>query len=166
MKKVLVVFLVLVAFACAVTFAARRLPVHYAVRSRPIRLARLSRGEEAFIFIEEQRWGRASSVATDEVSKFLPRMLRHLATAPDLLSSHAIAFHLTEGKLEQFELPNMGAYAHFVISERTLCVVSSEYSNVAALGFRWTVSELVCVSPQQGAQVHRLGSRHGNTPTD
>src|SRR5437879_9998688 len=67
MKKALVVFLVLVAFASAVTFAARRLPVHYAVRSRPIRLARLSRGEEAFVFIEEQRWGRASSVATDEV---------------------------------------------------------------------------------------------------
>src|SRR5207253_5783737 len=66
MKKALVVFLVLVAFASAVTFAARRLPVHYAVRSRPIRLARLSRGEEAFIFIEEQRWGRASSVATED----------------------------------------------------------------------------------------------------
>src|SRR6267143_1504022 len=166
MKKALVVFLVLVAFASAVTFAASRLPVHYAVRSRPIRLARLSRGEEAFIFIEEQRWGRASSVATDEVSKFLPRMLRHLATAPDLLSSHAIAFHLTEGKLEQFELPNMGAYAHFVISERTLCVVSSEYSNVAASGFRWTGSEFVAVSPNEADELLSLVSGTAITPSD
>ena len=166
MKKALVVFLVLVAFASAVTFAARRLPVHYAVRSRPIRLARLSRGEEAFIFIEEQRWGRASSVATDEVSKLLPRMLRQLAAAPDLLSSHAIAFHLTEGKLEQFELPNMGAYAHFVISERALCVVSSEYANVAASGFRWTGSEFVAVSPNEAAELLSLVSGSAITPSD
>ena len=166
MKKALVVFLALVAFSCAVTFAARRLPVHYAVRSRPIRLARLSRGEEAFIFIEEQRWGRASSVATDEVSKFLPRMLRQLATTPDLLSSHAIAFHLTEGKLEQFELPNMEAYAHFVISERTLCVVSSEYANVAASGFRWTGSEFVAVNPNEAAELLSLVSGTAITPSD
>src|SRR5437899_10925240 len=136
MKKALVVFLVLVAFASAVTFAARRLPVHYAGRGRPIRLARLSRGEEAFIFIEEQRWGRASSVARDEVSKLLPRMLRQLAAAPDLLSSHAIAFHLTEGKLEQFELPNMGAYADFVSSARALWVAASRCATVAARGVR------------------------------
>jgi len=166
MKKALVVFLALVAFSCAVTFAARRLPVHYAVRSRPIRLARLSRGGEAFIFIEEQRWGRASSVATDEVSKFLPRMLRQLATTPDLLSSHAIAFHLTEGKLEQFELPNMEAYAHFVISERTLCVVSSEYANVAASGFRWTGSEFVAVNPNEAAELLSLVSGTAITLSD
>lgn len=167
MKKVLIVFLALVAFAGAVTFVVSRLPVHYAVRSRPVRLARLSHGDEAFIFVEEQRWGRASNIATEKTSKLLPRTVRYFVTAPDLLSSHTIAFHLAEGKLEQFELPNMAAYAHFVISERSLCVVSSEYAaNAAASGFRWTGSEFVRVNPNEAAELLSLVSGTAITPSD
>src|SRR3989442_12860876 len=83
-------------------------------------------------------------------------MLRHLATAPDLLSSHAIAFHLTEGKLEQFELPNMGAYAHFVISERALCVVSSEYAS-GGVGVSLDRLGGWCPGPQRGRLVCLVG---------
>lgn len=167
MKKNLIGVLGLMALILVVSIVVGRLPEHYAVRARPVRVARLAHGDEAFVFIEEQRWGRSSNVATERASKFLPRMLRDFVNAPDRLSTDAIAFHLAEGKLDRFELPNMATFIHFIISERRLCAVSSDYAtNAAASGFRWNGSEFVRLDPNEAAELLRSVSEPEITPSD